>query len=629
MATTLSDRQRRLPIGAELQNTGTHFRVWAPRRNQVRVVFEGGPGEHGATLRLTSEDNGYFSGFSETATVGTRYRLRLDGGDTLLPDPASRFQPEGPFGPSQVVDPTSYAWKDVHWPGIRLKGQVLYETHVGTFTREGTWRAAAEQLPELARLGITTLELMPVADFPGQFGWGYDGVNLFAPSRLYGEPDDFRFFVDEAHRAGLGVILDVVYNHFGNIANFMGEFATEYFSDKYENEWADALNFDCGNCGPVREFFLANARYWIEEFHVDGFRLDATQQIFDESDDHILTAITREVRRAAGDKVVLIVGENEPQQVKMIRSMEQGGHAMDALWNDDFHHSAMVRLTGHNAAYYSDHAGTAQEFVSLAKWSYLFQGQRYRWQKKRRGTPTFGFPAAQFVNYLQNHDQIANSLRGDRVHLLTSPGRYRAMTALLLLSPQTPLLFQGQEFASSSPFLYFSDMGDAAPAVAKGRAEFLSQFPAIASPQARENLPDPSDRASFVRCKLDFTDRDRHANYYRLHVDLLRLRRDDRVISQQNAEQLHGAVLGSDAFVLRYFGASGEDRLLIINFGFDLHLDPAPEPLLAPPENGCWSIIWSSEDLAYGGAGTPPAQDDDETWQIPGEAALVLAPFAK
>ena len=626
MGSTVSDTQRRLPVGAEVHADGVHFRVWAPRRSRVQVVFEGGA--QGFVLDLSHEGGGYFSGSTPTASAGPLYRLRVDEKEQLLPDPASRFQPQGPFGPSKIIDPSKYAWNDRPWRGIRLPGQVLYEMHIGTFTQECTWRAAAREFPELARLGITTIELMPVADFPGEFGWGYDGVNLFAPTRLYGEPDDFRFFVDEAHRAGLGVILDVVYNHFGNIANFIREFATEYFSDKYENEWADALNFDCGNCGPVREFFLANARYWIEEFHLDGFRLDATQQVFDASADHILSAISREARTAAAPKSILIVGENEPQQVKMIRATDQGGHGMDALWNDDFHHSAMVRLTGHNPAYYSDHRGTAQEFVSLAKWSYLFQGQRYRWQKKRRGSPTFGFPASHFVNYLQNHDQIANSLRGDRVHLLTSPGRYRAMTALLLLAPQTPLIFQGQEFAASSPLLYFSDMGEAAPAVASGRAEFLSQFPAIANPQVQETLPSPSDRSSFERSKLNFAERERNAHAYNLHRDLLRIRRDDAVVREQDADRMHGAVLGSDALLLRYIGRSGDDRLLLLNFGVDLYFDPAPEPLLAPPENCGWAILWSSDDLAYGGSGTPPVQDNDERWRIPGEAAVLLAPAA-
>ena len=389
-----------------------------------------------------------------------------------------------------------------------LRGQVIYELHVGTFTKEGTWRAAGRELPALADLGVTVIELMPVADFAGQFGWGYDGVNLFAPTRLYGTPDDFYKFVDQAHSLGIGVILDVVYNHVGPVGNYLKEFSEDYFTKRYKNEWGEAINFDGDNAGPVREFFLANAQYWIEEFHIDGFRLDATQQIFDASKEHILLEIARRVRRAAGGRATLLVAENEPQHVKLVRSPEEGGYGLDALWNDDFHHSAMVVLSGHNEAYYTDYKGAPQEFLSAAKWGYLYQGQRYKWQKKRRGTPAFGIEPAAFVTFIQNHDQIANSARGLRVHRLASFGRYKAMTALMLLGPGTPMLFQGQEFATSSPFYYFADNEqDLARLVAAGRAKFLSQFRTAATPAVQEALADPADRATFDRSKIDHAER--------------------------------------------------------------------------------------------------------------------------
>jgi maltooligosyltrehalose trehalohydrolase len=616
---------RRLPVGAEVQpGGGVHFRVWAPRRRSVHVVLEDGPGV-GADVSLSSAGGGYFSGWAEAAGAGTLYRYRLDGGPNLYPDPASRFQPQGPHGPSRVIDPSGFSWADKEWRGCGLEGQVLYEMHVGTFTREGTWAAVTRELPVLADLGVTVLEVMPVADFPGRFGWGYDGVDLFAPTRLYGTPDDFRRFVDRAHALGLGVILDVVYNHVGPDGNFLKEFAPGYFTDRYKNEWGEALHFDGADAGPVREFFVANAGYWIDEFHLDGLRLDATQQIFDHSPEHVLAAVGRRVRQAAGGRATLLVAENESQHAKLARPPGRGGYGLDMLWNDDYHHSAMIVLSGHNEAYYTDFLGTPQEFVSAAKWGYLFQGQRYQWQKKRRGTPTFGLNPAAFVNFLQNHDQVANSAHGLRCHALASPGLFRALTALTLLMPGTPMLFQGEEFAASSPFLFFADHNpELARLVRKGRGEFLSQFPSIALPGVQAGLPDPADPRTFERCKLDLTERERHAEVYALHRDLIRLRRADPVLRAPRRGSFDGAVLGAEAFVLRYFGGAEGDRLLIVNLGRDLHLDSAPEPLLAPPEGMRWEVRWSSEDPRYGGLGSPPL-DTEENWRLPGHAAVLLA----
>ncbi len=614
--------QRRLPVGAEVQpGGGVHFRVWAADRRRVSVVLTGS----GQEFPLEPERDGYYSGLVPSAKAGSLYRYRLDGGDAF-PDPASRFQPEGPHGPSQVIDCGGFAWTDHEWKGTPLRGQVIYEMHVGTLTREGDWAAATRELPELAAAGTTLLEIMPVADFPGRFGWGYDGVDLFAPTRLYGQPDDFRRFVDRAHANGLGVILDVVYNHVGPDGNYLKEFSQDYFTDKYKNEWGEAINFDGQNSDPVRQFFVANAAYWIDEFHVDGLRLDATQQIFDDSAEHVIAAIARAVRQAGGGRSTLLVAENEPQQTKLVRHPDAGGYGLDALWNDDFHHSAIVALTGHNAAYYSDHLGTPQEFISAVKWGYLYQGQWYSWQKKRRGTPTFGIAPASFVNYIQNHDQIANSARGLRIHQLTSPGRWRAMTALMLLTPGTPMLFQGQEFAASSPFFYFADhKPDLARLVDQGRAEFLSQFPSIALSDTKSNLATPSNAATFECSKLDLSERQTHGTAYTLHKDLLRLRREDAVFRAQRQGRVDGAVLGPEAFVLRFFGEDGDDRLLIVNVGRDIRLNPAPEPLLAPPEDTHWHILWTSEAARYGGDGTPKLESA-ENWWIQGEAAVVLAP---
>jgi maltooligosyltrehalose trehalohydrolase len=615
--------ERRYPIGAEVSAGGVHVRVWAPNCKKVEVIIDGDD----RALALSREENGYWSALVPDTASGTRYSFRLDDSERLYPDPASRFQPEGPHGPSQVVDPLQYRWHDAEWRGCPLKGQIIYEMHVGTFTPEGTWRAAAEQLAELADAGITTIEMMPVAEFPGRFGWGYDGVDLFAASHLYGTPDDLRYFVDRAHQAGLAVILDVVYNHFGPDGNYLKCFTPDYFTDKYKNEWGEAINFDGPNSGPVREFFTTNAAYWIDEFHFDGLRLDATQQIFDDSPTHILAEITRAVRQASDGRATIVIAENEPQETRLVRSFDSGGYGMDALWNDDFHHSAIVALTGHREAYYTDYLGAPQEFISAAKYGYLYQGQWYGWQKQHRGTAAFDVPPQAFVNYLENHDQVANSARGERLHQLTSRGRHRAMTALLLLLPGTPMLFQGQEFSASAPFLYFADHKPGlAQAVSKGRKEFLTQFRSLATDEMQKALTDPEAESTFECCKLDLGERERNRAAYDLHRDLLRLRRDDPVFSAQRQRGLDGAVLSHEAFVLRFFGENGDDRLMVVNLGRDLHLVSAPEPLLSRPAGKPWSVIWSSEDPKYGGIGTPLVDTDDESWRIPGEAAVVLAP---
>jgi len=596
-----------------------HFRVWAPRAARVEVDL----GDQ--RISLDAEGEGYHVGVVPAVEAGMRYTYRLDGGPGY-PDPASRFQPEGPHGPSEVIDPP-FPWTDQRWPGAPREGQVLYEMHIGTFTTAGTWEAASRELPELARAGITLAEVMPVADFVGDFGWGYDGVDLFAPTRLYGPPDSFRAFVDRAHAAGLGVILDVVYNHLGPDGNYLGQFTPDYFSPRHRTDWGPAINFDGAGSGPVREFFVANAGYWIEEFHLDGLRLDATQDIHDDSPEHILAAVARHARERAGRRTVLLVAENEPQDTRLVRPVAAGGYGLDALWNDDFHHSAMVALTGRAEAYYSGHAGTPQELISAVKRGYLYQGQRYAWQGEGRGTPAWDVPPTSFVNFIQNHDQVANSLAGLRGDRLTSPGRYRAMTALLLLAPATPMLFQGQEFGASSPFLYFADLPPELAKMARaGRAEFLAQFPSLAGPEAQAALPDPADRLTFERSKLDLTEREHHGAAYALHVDLLRLRREDPVFRTQGAGGVDGAVLGPEALALRFFGVGphADDRLLCLNLGRDLAFPTVAEPLLAPPEGARWALLWSSEDIRYGGAGTPEL-DPDEGWLLPGHAALVFS----
>ena len=616
---------RRFPIGVELSPAGTpHARVWAPARRRVDVIVENPDGSPAAEIALERDSGGYFAGELTGVSAGARYRFRLDGARTF-PDPASRFQPDGPHGPSEIIDPHAFSWSDADWPGVSRRRQVIYELHVGTFTRGGTFRDAIEQLPDLVDLGVTTIEIMPIAEFVGRFGWGYDGVDLFAPYHVYGTPDDLRALVDAAHRLQLGAILDVVYNHFGPDGNYLKEFAPHYFSGK-NTEWGEAINFDGDDSRPVRELFIANAAYWIDEFHFDGLRLDATQQIFDESSPHILTEVAAAVRAAAGVRSTFVVAENEPQHAKLVRDVDGGGCGLDALWNDDFHHAARVALTGRNEAYYSGYRGSAQELISAAKYGFLYQGEWYGWQKQRRGTPALDLPFDRFVNFLQNHDQVANTAGGERLHAVTSPGRLRAATALLLLLPQTPMLFQGQEFAASSRFVYFADHNaELATLVRAGRTEFMSQFESIGTVEGAAALHDPGDAMSFARCKLDWSERARNTKVVALHRDLIRLRHDDAVIGAPDV-RVDGARLGEYAFVLRFFGDDAGDRLLLVNLGARLHLESPAEPLLAPPADSRWSTLLSTEVPAYGGWGTPDVETRDDGWWLPPESAVLLEP---
>ncbi|MFT3782726.1 MAG: malto-oligosyltrehalose trehalohydrolase [Nibricoccus sp.] len=615
---------RRFPVGAEVQEDGAvHFRVWAPASKTVSVELYSSHDTVERIAPLQAEPDGYFSANVKNVADGALYKFKLESGS--FPDPVSRFQPKGPHGPSQVVDPRKFKWTDKAWTGLPVKDLVIYELHLGTFTKEGTWRAAMRELKELRRLGVTMLEIMPVADFCGEFGWGYDGVDIFAPTRLYGTPDDARAFVDHAHSVGLMVILDVVYNHLGPDGNFLRQYSPSYFSTKYHSEWGEAFHFEGAEAGPVREFFTTNARYWIEEFHFDGLRLDATQQIWDESDIHILQDVTSAAKTAGNGRTIYVVAENEPQETRLVRSTSAGGFGMDAVWNDDFHHSAAVAATGMRDAYYTNYLGNAQEFVAALKFGFLYQGQWYPWQKQRRGHPSLNVSPLSFVQFLDNHDQVANSLRGERIHRRTSPGLYKVLSAVLLLARATPMLFQGQEFAASSPFLYFADhKPELDKLVTEGRHKFLRQFRSIASAEHEQRLAQPGDRNTFECCKLDFEDRKRHAGLYRFHEDLLRIRRTDTTLASPTAYD--GAVLGERAFVMRYFGKTpNEDRLLVVNLERDLHISIPSEPLLAPPENMGWTIVWSSESPEYGGYGTP----DLETtagWLLPGHAAVLLKP---
>lgn len=625
--TTAVPAWRRLPIGVELgPGGGAHARVWAPKRKLVDLVtYDGGGGIATATA-LKRDEDGYFSGDVAGVADGTRYRFRLDGGDAF-PDPASRFQPDGPHGPSQIVDPSRFRWTDASWKGATIDGQVISEIHIGTFTPQGTFRAAIDKLDGIAEVGITALEVMPIADFGGAFGWGYDGVNLYAPTRLYGELDDLRAFVDAAHARGIALILDVVYNHLGPDGNYLAQFS-DWYGSKQITDWGDAINYDGDHCEAVRELAVENAGYWISEFHLDGLRLDATQNVYDTSGRHVLADVVARARAAAGERSIITIAENEPQDTTLLDDPEDGGCGVDAIWNDDFHHSVFVSMTGNTEAYLNGYRGLPQELVSAAKYGFLHQGQHFTWQKNRRGTPSLRVEPKRFVTFIESHDQVSNLARSRRMRGLASPGVYRALTGLLLLSPQTPMLFQGEEFGSTSLFPFFAGhSGDLAKAVLVGRTKFLEQFPSIAA-GGQTSVLDPADPATMEICRVNWDERVTNHELLSLHRDLIALRKSDPVISAQQGAAtgaLDGAVLDDRAFVLRFFSDEHGDRLLVVNLGVATRFDPAPEPLVAPPRGMRWKMKWSSERVEYGGYATTPLDLDGDGWRIPAQATVLLS----
>jgi maltooligosyltrehalose trehalohydrolase len=587
---------RRYPVGAELVGGGVDVRVWAPDHDALTLVLDG------TGVAMNTEAGGYFSARAP-GRAGSRYGFRFAGDDRVYPDPASRRQPEGPHGLSAVADLASYRWRDEGWPGVSLRGQVLYELHVGTFTPEGTWRAAAERLPRLRDVGVTVVQMMPIAEFAGDFGWGYDGVQWFAPHHAYGTPGDLQAFVDTAHGLGLGVILDVVYNHLGPAGNYLMRFSKWYASARYANEWGDALNFDDQHSEATRELVLANVEYWIREFHFDGFRIDAAQQIFDASPEHLVAAIARVGRATAAPRPAIVIAEHEPQHARLMRPREAGGYGLDGIFNEDFHHSARVALTGTHEAYTSDYRGTSREWLSAVRHGFLFQGQYYPWQRKRRGAPALDRPAHEFVAFLENHDQVANAAVGRRLIDVTSVQAWRALSALLLLGPWTPLIFQGQEWGTRRPFTYFCDHEPGLQqAVFQGRQGFLSQFSRL-SAAFEDATIDAVGRPAFDACRLDHPGDPEREPTWRMYRDLLRLRRADGSLGQ-GAARIEGSTLDDRTLLLRFFGrVSHEERLVIVNLGPDHDLACAPDPLVAPPEPFEWSVLWCSEDRAYGGVG--------------------------
>ncbi|HKP76762.1 MAG TPA: malto-oligosyltrehalose trehalohydrolase [Longimicrobiaceae bacterium] len=616
----------RLPFGANPRENGVEFRVWAPGHDTVDVVLYGPDAE--AVHALAPIGHGWFSGEVEGAGPGARYHYRLDGGDAF-PDPASRAQPDGVHEPSEVVDPGTFSWTDEGWPGVELEDLVIYELHVGTFTPEGTFDAAIGRLDELAALGVTAVEPMPVASFHGARNWGYDGVALYAPQATYGGPDGLRRFVDAAHARGLAVILDVVYNHLGPEGNYLPAFTSgHYFTDRHKTPWGDAVNFDGPESAPVREFVIQNALHWAHEYHVDGLRLDATHAIVDDSPEHVLAEMERRLRETLppGRHFVLIA-EDERNERRVVTPRAEGGLGISAVWADDFHHQLRRSLAGDHEAYFADYGGTVDEIVETLRKGWFYEGQTSPNHGRPRGTPAEGLPPAAFVHCIQNHDQVGNRALGDRLHHGIDLPAYRAAVALLLLSPYTPLLWMGQEWAATSPFLYFTDHPEElGRLVTEGRRQEFQKFSAFADPETRERIPDPQAEATFARSRLDWSERDRmpHAGIVALHRALLHLRASHPALALRDRASFAVAALGPDALALRRTG-DGAALLLVVSFAGPLTVDLAAADETRPPA-AAWSLYLATEEGRFAGEleGEVARLSADGTLTLPAPGAVVL-----
>jgi maltooligosyltrehalose trehalohydrolase len=498
-----------MPFGAQLEPDGkTRFRLWAPAQARVRAELEGEP----QLLELERDATGWHTATTDRARAGTRYRFVLGDG-TRIADPASRYQPDDVDGPSEVIDAAAHVWRDGSWRGRPWASAVLYELHVGAFTPEGSFRAASEKLEHLVRLGVTVIELMPIADFPGRRNWGYDGVFLFAPDSSYGRPEDLKAFVDAAHAYGLMVVLDVVYNHFGPHGNSLPLCSPDVFTRRHHTPWGDAVNYDGPGSRPIRELVIHNALYWLEEFHFDGLRLDAVHSILDDSPEHLLLELARRVRDATRGREIHLIIENEENESHLIGRSRGREAPFDAQWNDDVHHVLHVAATGESAGYYADYFGDCVKLGRALAEGFAYQGETMAFRGTPRGEPSAHLPPTAFVAFLQNHDQVGNRAFGERLSRLAPAEALRAVSAVHLLLPQVPLLFMGEEWGACEPFPFFCDFaGELGDAVRRGRRQEFARFPEFADPARREQIPDPQAGSTFESAKLCWSEAETEAH---------------------------------------------------------------------------------------------------------------------
>jgi malto-oligosyltrehalose trehalohydrolase len=605
LTTTMSHAVRgfahAMDFGARIvEGGGVRFRLWAPACDSVGLAIEG----RGGPLQMQALGEGWHELTTADARPHSRYRFLLPGGQHV-PDPASRFQPQDVHGPSEVIDPHEYEWRNVTWAGRPWTEAIVYELHVGAFTPEGTFLGAIGKLDHLRELGVTAIEIMPIADFPGARNWGYDGVLLYAPDSSYGRPEHFKALVDAAHDRGIMVLLDVVYNHFGPDGNYLSLYAPDCFTERHHTPWGAAVNYDGESSAPVRQFVIQNALYWLEEFQLDGLRLDAVHAIIDDSPRHLLVELSETARSAIQNRHVHLLLENEHNAATRLRRNSANKPVWyTAQWNDDVHHVLHTAATGERNGYYQEYAGDSEKLGRALAEGFAFQGETMRFSGKARGEPSGALAPDAFVSFIQNHDQVGNRAFGDRIGTRAPPEAVRAIAAVYLLLPQVPMLFMGEEWNAAQPFVFFCDFsGDLARAVSEGRRQEFAAFPEFQDPEERSRIPDPQSPQTFASAKLDWSDlrKAEHASWLEWYRRVLRVRKAE--ITPRVQQIVHGgrySVLGSCAVSVRW-ALEGSELAL------DANLSPRSVklPLQSPAREiwlegqlegaslGPWSVRWS------------------------------------
>jgi maltooligosyltrehalose trehalohydrolase len=589
-----------LPQGAQLIPEGVRYKVWALDATSVEVqVWK--PDTPPRIIPLTHDTSGYYHAIDHHGDPGDLYKFRLNGAEDY-PDPASRYQPEGVHGRSMVINPRDFKWHDSAWSPPNLRNLVIYELHIGTFTPAGTFLAAIDKLPHIRDLGATAIEIMPVADFAGERNWGYDGVSIYAPARAYGHPDDLRALVDAAHELHLAVILDVVYNHLGPDGNYLGVYAPGYIDEDRKTPWGGALRFDDPRYRPLRALFLANPLYWRDEFHIDGFRLDATHAILDESPIHILEEITTAIHQHGA----FAIAEDSRNDSRLILPAGENGIGFDAVWADDFHHNIRVANTQESESYLGDFTGTLAETVETLRRGWFYHGQYSPHSGARRGTDARHIPPRKFIHCISNHDQAGNRAMGDRLNHAISREAYLAASALLCLTPYTPMLFMGQEWAASTPFIFFTDHNeDLGKLITEGRRREFKDFAAFHTPEARDRIPDPQSEKSFTDSRLVWDElRDEKKSLtLELYKKCLALRRLEPAFRPATRDTWHVEALELGAGAIRFAGSSS-DWLILFDFEGS-HAGPlADEWICKPRAADGWSVVLTTAAREFGGPGS-------------------------
>jgi len=604
-------RHHAMPFGSAFSAGGVSFRLWAPDAARVDLEIDvAGQCKH---IPMNAAADGWFECKDADARTGTRYRYRIDGA-TAVPDPASRYQPEDVHGPSEVIDPQAYEWQDDAWRGRPWAESVVYEMHVGSFTREGTFEAAGQRLEYLRDTGITVVELMPLADFPGARNWGYDGVLFYAPDSSYGRPDDLKRFIHHAHQLGLSVMLDVVYNHFGPEGNYLHVYARNHFFNKHhQTPWGAAINYDGKGSRVVRDFVIHNALYWIEEFHFDGLRLDAVHAICDDSTPDILVELAEAVRHGPGrERHVHLVLENDDNAARYLTHRGAGPRGLyDAQWSDDAHHAFHVALTGEKDGYYADYADQPLRHLGRALTEgFAYQGEMSPYRGEPRGEPSRHLPLTAFVAFLQNHDQIGNRAFGERLSALAQPEAVRAGLALLLMAPSVPLLFMGEEFGCRQPFPFFCAFhGELAEAVTNGRRREFAGFARFRDPRAIESIPDPNAQSTFDMAVIDWDvlEKREHAAHREFVREVLRVRAREIVPRISSLTPAASAFRVSHSGVLQLNWKTDDDGSIsaVANLSDSVRVIDAPPggrviyrthaASSAAPTAAAWSVAWYIE----------------------------------